>query len=152
MELKQIRHHADRRMTRATVAGLLSRWRRPRALSHAYAGLVTVLLVGAALRLVWVALLPVTPESDYRTFLDMARLIAAGQWQPSSYGWTYQGPGYPLLLAPLVRLGGGVPAIVLANLLLQLGMVAFVWLLGRRLFGPVAGLAGAALAALLPGI
>ena len=47
-------------------------------------------------------------RSDFLTFLDTARAIAAGVSDPQSYGWSWQGPGYPILLAPLTLLGGSV--------------------------------------------
>jgi hypothetical protein len=98
-------------------------------------------------------MMPLPPESDFATFYQMARLIGAGQWEPSSYGWTYQGPGYPLLLAPLAWLpGDGLLAIRLTNAALQVATVMLVWLLARRLFGPTASWLGATLTALLPGL
>jgi hypothetical protein len=111
-----------------------------------------ILFVAAAIRLGWIVLLPVDPDSDFLTFYQMAHHMADGRWLPTSYGWSRQGPGYPLVLAPLVALGGGVTAIGVANALLQTATVGCVWLLGRRFFGPPAALAGAALAAVLPGL
>jgi hypothetical protein len=111
-----------------------------------------ILCVAAAIRLGWIVLLPIDPDSDFLTFYQMAHLMADGRWLPMSYGWSRQGPGYPLVLAPVVALGGGVTAVGVANALLQTATVGIVWLLGRRLFGPTAALAGAALAAALPGL
>jgi hypothetical protein len=112
----------------------------------------SVLALALGIRLVWIHIMPVPPESDFATFLQMAQTIARGQWPADSYGWTYQGPGYPLLLSPLLHFGFGLSALRLTNVVLQLGMVLCVWLLGRRLFGPAPGLAGAAIAAIFPGL
>ncbi len=115
--------------------------------------LAAILILAAGLRLAWIALIPIAPESDYATFFEMAQTLAAGAWQPNSYGWLYKGVGYPLFLAPLLALHfDALLTIRLANVLLQLGTVFCVWLLGRRLFGPTAALAGATTAALFPGL
>src|SRR5690349_7845249 len=63
-----------------------------------YVLLAGVLLLAAALRVVWSNLMPVPPESDYATFYDMVHQLARGKWDPNGYGWLYKGPGYPLLL------------------------------------------------------
>jgi hypothetical protein len=95
-------------------------------------------------------LVSVAPESDFATFFWMTQEIAIGHWPSDSYGWVWAGPGYPLLLAPLLALGGGLTAIWAANVLFQLAMVLGVWVLSRRLFGPRAAVASAIFAAILP--
>ena len=116
------------------------------------ATLIVILVVAAAVRLLWVRWFPMTPESDFATFLDMATKISDGLWRPEEYGWVYQGSGYPTLIAPLIALGGGLDGLRLANVVAQVLMVAGVWGLARSLFGPrgaaIAGLA----AAILPGL
>lgn len=114
--------------------------------------LAGILVVGAILRLLWVTWLPMEPESDYATFLDMATKIANGRWHPEEYGWVYQGSGYPLIMAPLIALGGGLDALRLLNVVAQLGMVLGVWWLGRRLFGQRGGIVAGFFAATLPGM
>lgn len=112
----------------------------------------SILIVGAAIRLFWVIALPVLPESDFQTFYDMARLIGTGHWWPDSYGWQFQGPGYPLVLAPFSLVGDGLGPIRAANVLMQLGTIACAWWLARRLFGvPVASVT-AFVVALFPGL
>jgi hypothetical protein len=116
------------------------------------AALAVILLIAGGIRLAWIRLLPLKPESDFATFYWMAQKIAGGHWLPESYGWSRQGVGYPLLLAlPLIG-GGGLPAVRVTNVLLQIATVVGVWFLARRLFGPTAAIAGAALAAILPGL
>lgn len=114
--------------------------------------LAGIMVVGAILRLLWVTWLPMEPESDYATFLDMATKIANGQWHPQEYGWVYQGSGYPLVMAPVIALGGGLDALRLLNLVAQLGMVLGVWWLSRRLFGQRGGIVAGFFAATLPGM
>lgn len=110
-------------------------------------GLAAVLAVAAAVRLTWIALMPVPPESDFAQFVALARAIADGQWPAAAYSWRFQGPGYPLALAPLA---GDLTAMRLLNVAFQLLAVACAYLIGRRLAGRRAGLVAAAIAALLP--
>jgi len=111
-----------------------------------------ILALGLAIRLVWVQAMPVPPESDFATYYQMAQTIAHGQWLANDYGWVLGGPVYPLALAPILALGGDLGGIRVANVAFQLGTVLAVWLAGRALFGPGAGLASALLAALAPGL
>src|SRR4051794_458485 len=76
------------------------------ALRLELAALPMILLLAAGVRLAWIALAPVPPESDFASFYRMARLIAAGNWPSRSYGWINRGPGYPLFLALVVGLPG----------------------------------------------
>lgn len=108
--------------------------------------------LAVGLRVLWLVLLPVPPESDYATFLAMAEAIAAGSWDPDSYGWLYQGFGYPLLLAPVVALGGGVSALGLVNLVLQLVLVVVVALLTLQLLDGRSAVIAATATAVMPGI
>jgi 4-amino-4-deoxy-L-arabinose transferase-like glycosyltransferase len=97
--------------------------------------------------------MPVPPVSDYATFHEVARLIAAGEWQPNAFGWLFGGPIYPLVLAPLTSLGdAGLPAMRVLNALLQTAAVALCWVLARDLFGRPAAYAAAIIAAFLPGL
>ena len=112
-----------------------------------------VLFAAFVIRLLWAAIMPVPPEADFLTFHQMAGLIAKGEWWSTSYGWQFQGPMYPLVLSPFAALeDGGLAAMRVLNAALQTGMVAFTWLLGRRLFGSPVGLVAACIAALLPGL
>lgn len=109
-----------------------------------------IVALAGAIRLAWINFVPVPPESDFKTFTEMSVVIAHGSWWPNSYGWTFQGFGYPLTIAPFV-LVAGVDGIRLANVLFQLGAVLCAWALGRRLFGAASGLAAGGALALFPG-
>jgi 4-amino-4-deoxy-L-arabinose transferase-like glycosyltransferase len=111
-----------------------------------------ILVAAAGVRLLWIWLTPVPPESDFATFYAMGRSIATGDWLPNSYGWRYQGPGYPLLLSLFLHGSGSLSLVRLVNVALQVGTVVCVWALGRNLFGMRSALLGAALAALFPGL
>lgn len=114
---------------------------------------VGMLVAAAAVRTGWTILAAPPPESDFLTFLSVAQLIGHGQWWANSYGWSWQGPGYPLLLAPFTLLGpASLPAIYAVNLVLGVVTVGLVYRLGRSLFGPRAGLIAGYLAAALPGL
>lgn len=143
-------------MSRAVAVGArLAAVRSPvrtGALTQRYL-LVAILLGATAIRLGWTVVAAPPPESDFLTFLQTARLIGEGTWWPDAYGWAYQGAGYPLLLAPLTRLGEAtVPAILALNVALGVLTVGLVLRLGSSLFGARAGLIAAALVAALPGL
>jgi 4-amino-4-deoxy-L-arabinose transferase-like glycosyltransferase len=97
--------------------------------------------------------MPVPPEADFATFYQMASAIADGHWWPTSYGWLFQGPLYPTLLAPFAPLGeGGLVPMRLVGIALQTLMIAMTWLLGRRTFGPRAAVVAAVVIALVPSV
>lgn len=115
--------------------------------------LVSILLLAAAVRTWWTLVAAPAPESDFLTFLQTARLIAQGVWWPDAYGWAWQGPGYPLVIAPLTLLGAAaLPAIHALNI--GCG-VATVWVISRvaaSLFSDRAGVIAAFIAAAFPGL
>ena len=115
--------------------------------------LVAILLVAIVIRLGWVLIGAVPPESDYATFEQMATVIRSGSWWPESYGWVFQGPVYPTLLALVPALGDdGLTGIRLLNTLMQAATVACVYAAARHRFGVRSGLVAAGLSALLPGM
>lgn len=127
--------------------------RPPKALSPDRRMLVVVLFAAAAVRLIWTIVAAPPPESDFLTFFSTAQLIGQGYWWPDAYGWAWQGPAYPLLMAPLTLLGqASLPAIYAMNVALGVLTVALVYRLGSSLFGSRAGLLAAAIAAALPGL
>jgi 4-amino-4-deoxy-L-arabinose transferase-like glycosyltransferase len=115
--------------------------------------LIVVLVAAAIVRSAWAIAAALPPESDFLTFLTTAQLIGRGHWWPDAYGWSWQGPAYPLLIAPLTLLGQAMlPAIYTMNVVLGVLTVALVHRLGRDLFGSRAGLLAAAITAALPGL
>jgi hypothetical protein len=122
-------------------------------LSHEHRAFVAILVLAALLRGVWSLFAAPSPESDFLTFLDTARAIAAGLGDPQSYGWSWQGPGYPILLAPLTFLGpASLPAIYAANTALGLLTIWLLYRIGTNLFGVHVGLVAAAIGAVYPGL
>jgi hypothetical protein len=141
------------------VAALeLDRSRAPRSAAVEWARsvrleLVAILLVAMVIRLGWVLIGAVPPESDYATFEQMATVIRSGSWWPESYGWVFQGPMYPTLLALVPALGDdGLTGARLLNTLMQGATVACVYVTARHRFGVRSGLIAAGLCALLPGM
>jgi hypothetical protein len=115
--------------------------------------LITILTVAASVRVLWGLIAAPPPESDFLTFLQTAEMIANGDWRPDAYGWAWQGPGYPLLIAPLTTLGSAsLTAIHLANAALGVFAVWLIYRIGQGLLGTRAGLIAAGIAALLPGL
>ena len=85
--------------------------------------------MGLALRCLWVALYPARATSDAAIYLELAGKLAAGQPFASGAGIAYWPPGYPVFLAPFVRLFGANAATVIGiNLLL---FITALWLLHR---------------------
>lgn len=124
------------------------------------AGLVvlgTILLVGLGLRVdyAWEGRAPVYDAAAYaRIAANLERgegfTLGRGATQPAS---NYS-PGLPLLVGGFYKLTGGIherSARLLLALIASLS-VLFTYLIGRRLFGPSAGLVGAAAVAVYPAL
>jgi hypothetical protein len=115
--------------------------------------LACVLAIAASTRAIWAILAAPVPESDFLTFFQTAQAIAHGQWSPEAYGWSWQGPGYPLLIAPLTLLGSAtMPAIHALNVALGVLAVWLTYRLATSLFGSTAGLIAGGVAATYPGL
>ena len=134
---------------------------RLRALAERHGGrevliaLAVIVLAGFALR-VNSALQPldVRPGSDSAVYASVAEQLYEHQrfalpGAASPYDWS---PGAPLLYAGIYYLTGGVHpgAVRLVVALLGALTIVLVYLIGRRLAGPVAGLAAAGLFAIYP--
>jgi 4-amino-4-deoxy-L-arabinose transferase-like glycosyltransferase len=135
---------------RAWLAGLQERHGRAVLLV-----LAVIVIVGLALR-VESALEPldVRPGTDSAVYASVAEQLYEHQrfalpGAASPYDWS---PGAPLFYASIYYATGGVhPGIVrLVVALLGALTIVLVYLLGRRLSGPVAGLVGAGLLAIYP--
>jgi len=119
--------------------------------------LALILLLGLGLRVneAWEGRDPVFDAAAYATIaanLDRGGgfTLGAGATQPAS---NYS-PGLPLLAAGIYKLSGGVHERTARLALALLGTlaVAFTYLIGRRLSGPIAGLIGAAAIAIYPAL
>jgi hypothetical protein len=117
--------------------------------------LAAIVLIGLALR-VDSALEPldVRPGTDSAVYASVAEQLYEDQrfalpGAASPYDWS---PGAPLFYAAVYYATGGVHpgAVRLVVALLGALTIVLVYLIGRRLAGPLAGLAGAALLALYP--
>lgn len=118
---------------------------------------LALLFLGLALR---VGLILATPHYqaiyDAGDYVRLARQIAGGHdmttYAPTwHHGWAaFRPPGYPLFLAGVVKLGGGLTWMRLAGALLGTASVGLFGLLGRELFDRRAGLAAMAIAAVYP--
>ncbi len=97
--------------------------------------------------------MPVKPESDFATFHQMAEVIRGGGWWADAFGWIFQGPLYPALIAALPRVtADGLPEIFILNIALQTATVVMVFAGARHLFGEMPGLLAAGMCAVLPGL
>lgn len=101
------------------------------------------------------ALLPAQKQvSDFALLYDAAVSLAGGDASVLAgeyfLRWGYQIP-FVLYEALVVRLGGGVTALRVLNVLWMSGSAWLVYMLARRLAGPRAGFAAGALYAIYPG-
>lgn len=76
-------------------------------------------------------------QADSYRYWVWAERIAGGDW--AYQGENNQSPLYPYFLALIFRLGGGLPAARLIQVLLGSATAGLAWSLGRRLAGQMAG-------------
>jgi 4-amino-4-deoxy-L-arabinose transferase-like glycosyltransferase len=114
----------------AALAGRLERF--PRGI-----WIGCMLLLGIALRLLWVRVFTTPQASDGLAYTQLAmRLARGGAYQAASGTWAEWPPGYPLLLAATFLISGiNIGSIVLLNLALFAGTLMSVDALARRLAG-----------------
>ncbi|HET8640138.1 MAG TPA: glycosyltransferase family 39 protein [Solirubrobacterales bacterium] len=121
------------------------------------AALVVIVLLGAGLRLdyAWDGRAPVYDAVAYNRIaenLEQGRGFTLGgtATQPAS---NYS-PGLPLLAGALYEVSGGAHERFVRIVLALIGALAalFTYLIGRRLFNPLAGLIGAAVVAVFPAL
>jgi 4-amino-4-deoxy-L-arabinose transferase-like glycosyltransferase len=97
-----------------------------------------MLLLGLALRILWVRIFTAPQSSDGQTFTELAAQLARGEAYrtPGSGTWAEQPPGYPLLLAAIFLITGiNTGGLVLLNLILFAGILLSTDALARRLAG-----------------
>ncbi|HYE02650.1 MAG TPA: hypothetical protein VD963_05390 [Phycisphaerales bacterium] len=100
--------------------------------------LLVPVAVAMLVRLYLTGTIPLTMTTDSGDYLLWAAQLAAGQW-PDFPG--VRTPGYPLFLSAVVALAGQTPtAIVLAQHLLGVGVVALGALVTARVAGPLLAL------------
>jgi hypothetical protein len=87
------------------------------------AALALIGLVGLALRIAWITLIPNVPFSDFASDSAFARQFAAGVFPQ---GVTFQGAGYPLALGLAYRLTGSSDMLVgkIENVILSMATLA----------------------------
>lgn len=136
----------------AAPSSSTERWFRP--------GLAVVAIVGLVWRLIYlftskVDNSPVVDQGDAFWYVTTARSLSRGMLFRNSFTHlptAEHPPLTPLVLVPAARLSGGVMAQRLTMVLLGTAVIVVVGLAGRRLRGPVAGLAAAVAAASLPSL
>ncbi|MFH1681332.1 MAG: tetratricopeptide repeat protein, partial [Candidatus Eisenbacteria bacterium] len=134
-------------------ASLKARRKNPNAGARSATGIGLVLLAALILRLVYLWESRGNPFFDQPVidaaeYFGWARTIAGGEWL-----WTrvhIHGPGYPYLLAILIRLGGSFGTFYLVQHLLGAAILFLLYDTGRVVAGRSVGLAAAVLAVLYP--
>lgn len=112
--------------------------------------LLVIGLVGLALRIAWMSLIPNTPISDFASDNDFARQFASGVFPQ---GVTFQGAGYPLALGLAYRLAGVSDIMVgkVENVLFSMVTLALCSYIFLRLSArPALAILATAIVALLP--
>jgi 4-amino-4-deoxy-L-arabinose transferase-like glycosyltransferase len=101
-------------------------------------GLGIILALGLTVRAVIADIAPVFLEGDSQSYLLPAWELAHGyQFSPE----LRRTPGYPLFITgSMLMLGEDLERLALAQHAIGLGTAALAFLIGRRLFGPLAGL------------
>lgn len=114
--------------------------------------LFVILGLALALRAGLAAYLRPVPISDFKAYWNIAVDLARGEGYVTEDGPSaYRPIGYPLLLSLVVRLfGEDWWYAILAQILISTGVVTATYWLTARLFGTAAGLAAAALTAIMP--
>lgn len=109
-------------------------------------------LLGIVLRLIWFLLFPAQPVSDELTYFNLAQQLAAGGAYEIANTHAYWPPGYPFLLAGLMRIfGSSGQFIVPFNLFLFVLSLWALFELGRKFEQEAAARLGIFLLALWPG-
>ena len=135
------------------------RLRRFPGLLRAVEALTAILLMtaGAALRLMVIRQLPMAPESDYKTYYEMASLLHQGTLLEAGVGYcdyVSMFPhvfGYPLILSWIMGIfGESLQTALLFNLALEVGCGFVVWRIARLMGGRLCGLVALAAFSFLP--
>lgn len=114
---------------------------------------LSAVFIGAlALRLAFVLAVRPTPVSDPRWYFGRAIGIVHGAgYSVGGHPTAFWPPGWPYVLAGIIRVAGPSPfAAELAQAILNALTVAIVFLIGRRIFGHPAAIAGSLAYAVLP--
>lgn len=112
--------------------------------------LALIVLLGLALRLIWLSNVPTQPVTDFDWYYERAVGLAHGLgYTVNGVHTAYWPPGYPFFLGAFFKLFG--PSVALAkalNLILSLAIVPLTYLLGRRLHPhPAVGILASAVTA-----
>ena len=116
-----------------------------------------LLVIGLALRLKVINELPMAPNSDYKTYYEIAELLHRDVLVEEGIGYcdyVSMFPhvfGYPAVLSWVFGLFGvSVRTALMFNLVMQMAGCALVWRIGRLAMGRVCGLVSLALSVFLP--
>lgn len=114
-----------------------------------FAETVAVLLVvaaGAVLRIAYINSMPMQPESDYKTYYEIAQMIGDGTLLTKGVGYcdyVSMFPhvlGYPAVLSVLFSVfGTGIATAQYFNIVLSLATALIAWRIVRRLAGRIGG-------------
>lgn len=107
---------------------------------------LAVLFAGTLVRIYYVRRMPMAPESDYKTYYEIAKLLESGtliEDGPGYCDYIAMFPhviGYPAFLSVIFRIfGSSVMTAVYFNVALAMGTCLLVWRVARRLTGRLCG-------------
>lgn len=120
-------------------------------------GIIIILLGCFLIRFNYIQKMPMHPESDYKTYFEVAQYLMNGNLVEDAPGYCDYIAifphvlGYPRFLCSLFRITGvSVFAAETANVVLYTLTVLFLWLTVRMLVGRLGALNAAAIAAFMP--
>lgn len=118
---------------------------------------IIVLAAGTFIRMRYLQLMPMEPESDYKTYYEVADLINRGTLLKEGAGYCNyiamfpRAYGYPYVLAILFGLfGTSVQTAQYFNVVLAMGTVYLAYRIGKTIEGSICGLAALFLTAFWP--
>ncbi len=123
--------------------------RERRALSAVLEGglVLAMLAAGFVLRYRYIGSMPMKPNSDYKTYYEIAELLRRGRLLEEGVGYCdyiamfHHVFGYPAVLAQVFRIVGiSVSTALYFNLILELAGCAVVWRIARLISGRAGGL------------
>lgn len=122
----------------------ISQWQAP--------SLPTILIIGFALRLIWIWTFPASPSSDGATYIGLAqKLLNEGRYETAGT-LAYWPPGYPFFLTPWLLVFNPNLAVILSQLTLYLVGAVGCYKLAQMLSGNQAGRLAALLFAIWPNL
>lgn len=118
---------------------------------ESFKALLIIIVIGIAVRMLWVFLFPAIPTSDEKTYIELASKLAKGDEYYIAGTYSYWPPGYPLFLSVIFRLFGSSGATIFwMNIIFYLCGTLIIYTFVRHLTTHVEAMVATALLAVWP--